>query len=116
MRREFEEKGVLDGGGGVGCSVTSRDRGRPCEGCEVLRVGYGWPVVDVVGVVEGVKERPASFDQANPADDDDDGLGVLEGRSRSKDNPFWGSQARPPFPVGAPNLCISSSYMRSCSA
>ena len=58
---------------------------------------------------------PFSLDHAKPPLDK---LELCErgGVSRSKPNPFSGSQVNPPLPVGAPNLCISSSYMRSCSA
>ena len=56
-----------------------------------------------------------SFDHASP-DEFCDGDAVREGGLLSNWSPFWGSQLRPPFPVGAPSRCISSSYMRSCSA
>ena len=92
--------------------VTRRDHGRPCEfvvGNDDWRTGGG-------GDVDGPNDKPPSLDQSKPDEEVGAGDAVREGGLLSNDKPFSGSQLNPPCPVGAPSLCISSSYMRSCRA
>lgn len=94
------------------CEVTRRDIGRPwlfTIGSDDCRTGGGKDD-------EVPKESPPSFDHSRPDDELGAGEDVREGGLLSKERPFVGSQLNPPSPVGFPNLCISSSYMRSCSA
>jgi hypothetical protein len=96
----------------LGCGpVTRRDSGRPgvsITGSDDWRPRGGREADDADDI-------SSSLGQSKPDNELGAGEAVRDG-GLLNDRPFSRSQLSPPSPVGRPNLCISSSYMRSCKA